>query len=107
MPSWPPRESQLKVSQAQVSARDAETEFARTTNERWRDSPKGVVSEQEREAKKAEYNSAKARLYAAKAQVALDKSRVDQYSALTAIQAESPHHSTASSPNARSMSGIS
>jgi RND family efflux transporter MFP subunit len=75
--------SQLQVSQAQVSAREAETEFARTTNERWRDSPKGVVSEQEREEKKAEYNSAAARLYAAKAQVALDKSRVEQYSALT------------------------
>jgi RND family efflux transporter MFP subunit len=75
--------SQLQVSQAQVSAREAETEFARTTNERWRDSPKGVVSEQEREEKKAEYNSAAARLHAAKAQVALDKSRVEQYSALT------------------------
>ncbi len=76
-------QSQLQVSEAQVSAREAETEFAKTTNERWRDSPKGVVSEQEREEKKADYNSAGARLYAAKAQVALDKSRVEQYSALT------------------------
>ncbi len=74
--------SQLRVSEAQVSAREAETEFAKTTNERWRDSPKGVVSEQEREEKKADYDSAAARLYAAKAQVALDKSRVEQYSAL-------------------------
>ncbi len=75
--------SQLKTSQAQVVAREAEAEFARTTNERWRDSPKGVVSEQEREEKKADYNSASARLYAANAQVALDQSRVDQYTALT------------------------
>ena len=60
---------------------------AKTTNERWRDSPKGVVSEQEREAKKADYESAEARLYAAQAQVALDKSRVDQYTALTRVQA--------------------
>jgi len=75
--------SQLQASEAQVSAREAESEFAKTTNERWRDAPKGVVSEQEREAKKADYNSASARLYAAKAQVALDKSRVDQYTALT------------------------
>lgn len=74
--------SALKASQAQVSAREAETEFAKTTNERWRDSPKGVVSEQERESKKADYNAASARLYAAQAQVASDKSRVDQYSAL-------------------------
>jgi RND family efflux transporter MFP subunit len=76
----------LKASQAQVAAREAESEFAETTNERWRDAPKGVVSEQEREAKKADYNAAKARLYAARAQVALDRSRVDQYSALAAFK---------------------
>jgi RND family efflux transporter MFP subunit len=75
--------AQLKASQAQVSARKAEAEFSKTTNERWRDSPKGVVSEQERESKKADYESAEARLYAANAQVNLDKSKVDQYSALT------------------------
>jgi len=73
----------LKASQAQVTAREAEAEFAKTTNERWRDAPKGVVSEQERESKKADYNSASARLYAAESQVAADKSRVDQYAALT------------------------
>jgi RND family efflux transporter MFP subunit len=74
--------SQLKTSEAQVIASQAETEFAKTTNERWRDAPKGVVSEQERESKKADYNSTRARLYAAEAQVAADKSRVDQYTAL-------------------------
>jgi RND family efflux transporter MFP subunit len=42
-----------------------------------------VVSEQERESKKADYQSSEARLYAAHAQVALDKSKVDQYRALT------------------------
>lgn len=75
--------AQLKTSEAQVEVREAEAEFSRTTNERWRDSPKGVVSEQEREEKKADYDSSKARLYAARAQVALDQSRVNQYSALT------------------------
>ncbi len=74
--------SALKASQAQVSAREAEAEFAKTTNARWRDAPKGVVSEQEREEKKADYNASSARLYAAQAQVAADKSRVDQYEAL-------------------------
>ena len=77
------RERSSKASEAQVAAREAEAEFAKTTNERWRDSPKGVVSEQERDSKKADYESAEARLYAANAQVALDKSKVDQYSALT------------------------
>jgi RND family efflux transporter MFP subunit len=74
--------AQLKASEAQVAARHAEAEFSKTTNERWRDSPKGVVSEQERESKKADYESANARLYAANAQVALDTSKVDQYSTL-------------------------
>jgi RND family efflux transporter MFP subunit len=73
--------AQLRSSQAQVVARKAEAEFCRTTNERWRDSPKGVVSDQEREAKKADYESAEARLYAATAQVELDKARVEQYRA--------------------------
>ncbi len=74
--------AQLKTSEAQVSARQAEADFSKTTNERWRDSPKGVVSDQERESKKADYESSVARLYAAKAQVALDKSKVEQYSAM-------------------------
>ncbi len=75
--------AQLKTSEAQVNARQAEAEFSKSTNERWRDSPKGVVSEQERESKKADYQSSEARLYSAKAQVALDRSKVDQYSALS------------------------
>ena len=74
--------AQLQASEAQVAARQAEAEFSKTTNERWRDSPKGVVSDQERESKKADYESANARLFAANAQVALDKSKVDQYTAL-------------------------
>jgi RND family efflux transporter MFP subunit len=87
--------AQLQSSQAQVEARKAEAAFSRTTNERWRDSPKGVVSEQERESKKADYESAEARLYAANAQVALDKSKVDQYNALTEFrQVKAPFDGT-------------
>jgi RND family efflux transporter MFP subunit len=78
--------AQLQSSQATVQARKAEAEFSKTTHERWRDSPKGVVSDQERESKKADYDSAEARLYSATAQVALDKSKVDQYTALTAFK---------------------
>jgi RND family efflux transporter MFP subunit len=87
--------AQLKASEAQVDARKAEAEFSKTTNERWRDSPKGVVSEQERESKKADYESSEARLYAANAQVNLDKSKVDQYSALTEFkQVKAPFDGT-------------
>jgi RND family efflux transporter MFP subunit len=78
--------AQLQSSEAQVKARQAEAEFSKTTNERWRDSPKGVVSEQERDSKKADYESAQARLYSANAQVALDKAKVDQYSAMMAFK---------------------
>src|SRR5271167_1689135 len=84
--------AQLSASLAQVSARKAEAEFGKTTNERWRDSPKGVVSEQEREAKKADYQTAEARLYAANAQASLDKSKVDQYSAMSEFkQVKAPY----------------
>jgi RND family efflux transporter MFP subunit len=87
--------AQLQASQAQAVARKAEAEFGKTTNERWRDSPKGVVSDQEREAKYADYKSAEARLYAADAQVALDKSRVDQYRALAEFkQVKAPFDGT-------------
>src|SRR3984885_3849559 len=87
--------AQLKASEAQVEARRAEAEFSKTTNERWRDSPKGVVSDQEREAKKADYEGAKARLYAANAQVASDKSKVDQYNALAEFkQVKAPFDGT-------------
>jgi RND family efflux transporter MFP subunit len=76
-------QAKLKASRAQAAVRQAETDFAKTTYERWNDSPKGVVSEQEREAKKADYASAKARLNAAQAQVGLDWAQVDRYLALT------------------------
>jgi RND family efflux transporter MFP subunit len=87
--------AQLKASEAQVQARKAEAQFSKTTNERWRDSPKGVVSDQERESKKADYESAEARLYAANAQVNLDKSKVEQYSALAEFkQVKAPFQGT-------------
>lgn len=75
--------AQLNAAQAQVKVREAEQEFATTSYERWRDSPKGVVSDQEREAKKADFDSATARLNAARAQVALDQAQVDNITAMT------------------------
>jgi len=75
--------AELTASQAQVKVREAEAEFTKTTYERWRDSPKGVVSEQEREAKKADYDSAVAKLNAARAEVALDQAKVGHFVAMT------------------------
>ena len=75
--------AQLKAGEATVLVRKAETGFARTTYERWRDSPKGVVSEQEREEKKAAYDSALARQRSAEADMALAQAQVDKYQAMT------------------------
>jgi RND family efflux transporter MFP subunit len=75
--------AKLKTSIAQVAVRQAQVDFAATTDERWRDSPKGVVSDQEREDKKAGRTEAIAELNAAKAQVMLQQAEVDRLSALT------------------------
>jgi RND family efflux transporter MFP subunit len=74
--------AQLDAANAQVLVRKAEAQLSRTTYERWRDSPQGVVSEQEREEKQADYESAEARLKSAQADVALDAAHVNQYAAL-------------------------
>ena len=74
--------AQLKASQAQVLQRRAQAEVGKSTWERWRDSPAGVVSEQEREEKRADYQASDAQLKTAIAQAALDQAHVDQYTAL-------------------------
>jgi len=73
--------SKLQVSQAQVKVKEAEAAFAASTYARWRDSPTGVVSEQEREDKKAGDASALAQLEAARAQVNSDQADVDRLQA--------------------------
>ena len=73
--------AKLQVAQAQVRVKQADAAFATSTYERWRDSPKGVVSEQEREDKKAGDATASAELEAARAQVSLDQADVDRFSA--------------------------
>ena len=73
--------AKLQVSQAQVKVKEADAAFAASTYARWRDSPKGVVSEQEREDKKAGDSSALAQLEAARAQVNSDQADVDRLTA--------------------------
>jgi multidrug efflux pump subunit AcrA (membrane-fusion protein) len=69
-----------------VKVREAEKQFAETTYQRWRDSPKGVVSQQEQEAKQADFNSAVARLNAAVAQAAAAEGEVDRLQALESFK---------------------
>jgi RND family efflux transporter MFP subunit len=75
--------AKLNASVAQVAVKQAQADFAKTTDERWRESPKGVVSDQERESKKAASAEAVAELNAARAQVMLEQADVDRLSALT------------------------
>jgi RND family efflux transporter MFP subunit len=76
-------QAKLKVSQANVAVTEANTEFAKSTYERWRDSPEGVVSVQEQEQKKADYESSVAQLNAAQSQVNLDEAEVNSLTELT------------------------
>ncbi len=78
--------ARLASAEAQVNVREAELNFAETTYTRWRDSPRGVVSEQETEAKKAESGSANARYKAAQAEANVNQSQVDQLTALEAFK---------------------
>jgi RND family efflux transporter MFP subunit len=72
----PDLDAQLAAARAKVKAAEALVEFSKSTNERWKNSPNGVVSVQEREAKRADYDSAEA-------QLGLDQADVDRYLALT------------------------
>ena len=75
--------AKLSAAQAEVNVKQANADFAKSTYERWRNSPRGVVSEQERESKKAASIGADSELIASKAQVALDEAEVDRLSSLT------------------------
>ncbi len=75
--------AKLKAAFALVVSRHAAANFARTTCQRWKGSPKGVVSEQEREEKKDAYDSAIAQLNEARAQVGLNQATVDRFIILT------------------------
>jgi RND family efflux transporter MFP subunit len=76
-------QAQLTASEAEVKVKEADAEFAKTTFERWQGSPKGVVSDQEREDKKARYAVSVAELNAARARVTLDQANVSRLLFLT------------------------
>jgi RND family efflux transporter MFP subunit len=79
-------QAKLNSARAVVKVREAEAQFAESTFQRWRDSPKGVVSVQEQQSKEADYNSAKARLNSATAEVAADQGEVDRLQALESFK---------------------
>jgi len=86
----PDLDAQLDAAQAEVMAveadakvKEADANFAKTTYERWKESPAGVVSDQEREEKKAGSAAAEAQLNAARARVKLDQAKVQRLTFLT------------------------
>jgi RND family efflux transporter MFP subunit len=79
-------QAKLNSAKAVVSVREAERQLAQSTYQRWRDSPKGVVSVQEQENKQADYNSAIARLNSASADVDADQGDVDRLQALAGFK---------------------
>lgn len=92
--------AQLNASQAQVKVREARADFAKSTYIRWRDSPKGVVSEQEREDKRAGYESAVAELASARAKANLDQAQVDRLEAFERFkQVTAPYSGTITARN--------
>ena len=72
----PELDAEQAAAKAKLVAAQAAAGLAQTTYKRWNDSPKGVVSQQEREEKKANYASAQA-------QVALAQAELNRYDALT------------------------
>jgi RND family efflux transporter MFP subunit len=84
----PELDAQLDVARAKrnarladVQVREAEARFADSTYRRWKESPKGVVSQQETEDKKAGYESAVAQLTSAHAEENLAQGQVDRLKA--------------------------
>jgi membrane fusion protein, multidrug efflux system len=78
--------AELNAAEAETKVKEAEAEFARTSYDRWRDSPTGVVSVQEREAKKAAFDSSIAQLNAARARVNVDQAKVNGLISLAAFK---------------------
>lgn len=78
--------AKVQADEAQIQAADSAQKLAKITYERWRDSPKGVVSQQERDTTKAGYEGAVAQYNSAKAQLTVDKSVAQRYRVLSTFK---------------------
>jgi RND family efflux transporter MFP subunit len=70
--------AKLKAADADVQVREAAARYAETTYQRWKNSPKGVVSQQETEDKQSGAEAAAAQLLSARANVNLAQGEVDR-----------------------------
>jgi RND family efflux transporter MFP subunit len=76
-------QAQLQAAEADAQVKEAEARFAKATFARWQTSPQGVVSDQDREDKKARFDTSNAQLNAARARAALSRAEVDRLRYLT------------------------
>jgi RND family efflux transporter MFP subunit len=84
--------AKVAADQSEVTVAEANEAFAESTYKRWNESGKGVVSDQEREEKRAEYHSSVAHLKAVKSHVDLDQAEVKRLTDLTNFKAvEAPY----------------
>jgi len=79
-------EAKLKASVADVAVAEANVGYAKSNYDRIWFSPKGVVSQQDREQAKAEYDSGIAKVNAAQAQVNIDQAEVDRLTTLESFK---------------------
>jgi RND family efflux transporter MFP subunit len=75
-------QEQMAVAQSEIAVAQANANFADTTFKRWKDSPKGVVAEQETEEKKAGFDSSAASLKASQAKASAAQAQVGQLQAM-------------------------
>lgn len=79
-------QAKLKASVADVAVSQANVGFAKSNYDRIWYSPKGVVSQQDREQAKAEYDSGVAKVNAAQAQVNIDQAEVERLTTLESFK---------------------
>jgi RND family efflux transporter MFP subunit len=78
--------AQVNADQAEIKVAETNRDFAQTTYTRWKDSPRGVVSEQERDKTKSDFYAAEARLKSAQARKTLDEAEVNRLTSMTSFQ---------------------
>jgi RND family efflux transporter MFP subunit len=75
--------AKLAAAESDVDVAQSNVALAKTTYDRWWSSPQGAVSQQERDEKKAEYESSVAKLKAAQAQIKVSEADVTSLVAFT------------------------
>lgn len=74
--------ARVQADRAQIGLAEARQKFCQVTLARFKDAPKGVVSDLERDEKQADFETATAKLHAAQADLAVAQAEVDRLQAM-------------------------